>query len=74
MTTESVRDVLRLLEDGYTMLQAVEYSDRQAPYKLVKRVAGYNEKVTPTTARAVIASGRVLFSQTTNWRRWVIKR
>ena len=53
--TKAMNDVLRLMGDGYILLQEVTYDDREAPYRLVSDFNGYSETVQRELAQKIIA-------------------
>jgi len=73
--TKAMNDILRLMGDGYILLQAVTYDDREAPYRLVSDIpGGYSEIVSRSLAQKIIASGKVETKHSSNWRRWRLRK
>ena len=72
--TKAMNDVLRLMGDGYILLQEVTYDDREAPYRLVSDLNGYSETVQRELAKRIIASGKVETKHSGPWRRWRLKK
>ena len=67
-------DILRLMADGYILLQQVAYDDCEASYRLVSDPSGYSEIVPHGLAQKIIASGKVETNHSSNWRRWRLKK
>ena len=72
--TKAMDDVLRLMADGYILLQAITYDDREASYRLVSNLSRYSEVVAHGLALKIIASGQVETQHSSNWRRWKLRK
>ena len=72
--TKAMNDVLRLMADGYILLQAITYDDREASYRLVSDLSGYSEVVSHGLALKIIASGQVETQHSSNWYRWKLRK
>ena len=72
--TEAMNDILRLMAEGYILLQAITYDDREASYRLASDLSGYSEVVAHGLALKIIASGQVETQHSSNWRRWKLRK
>ena len=73
--TKAMNDVLRLMADGYILLQEVTYDDREAPYRLVPEFGmAYWETIHRGLAQKIIASGKVETKHSGPWRRWKLRK
>ena len=68
-------DVIRALQDGWTLIQPIEYSDKEPGYWLVQNKSGdYRERVSRRTVEVVKRTVQLEYRASSNWRRWWIKR
>ena len=66
-------DVIRALQDGWTLIQPIEYSDKEPGYWLVN-ANNHREHVNRRTVEVVKRTVQLEYRASSNWRRWWIKR